>query len=75
MSVGDMCQCPSSGFSYFYDIDMGTVLEILGGVNALVRASPISTLKLKSSCMTELCVNALVRASPISTVPSGRPQK
>ena len=37
------------------------------GVNALVRATPISTMKTGFTYSAEFCVNALVRATPIST--------
>ena len=40
------------------------------GVNALHRASPISTMQIwKGLLLSIVCVNALHRASPISTVP------
>ena len=39
-----MCQCPKSGFFHFYlpELEIGEVVEI-NGVNALSRASSIST--------------------------------
>ena len=40
-----MCQCPRSGYSYFYVAKEEVVRRFLGGVNALGRATPISTTK------------------------------
>ena len=46
------------------------------GVNALHRASPISTMQIwKGLLLSIVCVNALHRASPISTVPFKKPYK
>ena len=44
-------------------------------VNALHRASPISTILAEYNGKEVGCVNALHRASPISTVPFKKPYK
>ena len=62
------CQCPISGFSHFYLSCFWKSEESLSCVNALYRASPISTgSRQRSGNRFYLCVNALYRASPIST--------
>ena len=61
------CQCPVAGFSHFYIFRLASVSDDVRCVNALHRASPIST---KDEVYTQyvfMCVNALHRASPIST--------
>ena len=40
----EMCQCPSSGFSHFYAAPKDVAGIIIGCVNALLRASLISTM-------------------------------
>ena len=64
-----LCQCPTSGFSHFYRHRRYLFRRTGGCVNALHRASPISTLSDWSSpSEPTTCVNALHRASPISTL-------
>ena len=42
-----LCQCPTSGFSHFYCVMVLFTLALAGCVNALYRASPISTIPFK----------------------------
>lgn len=49
------CQCPSTDLSHFYLTHIWLVLWLIEGVNALLRAYPISTVHL-TSCHTCGCV-------------------
>ena len=64
-----MCQCPSTGFFHFYKKKLFQKKMMMKGVNALLRASFISTQHfLLSIEKDDECVNALLRASFISTI-------
>ena len=63
-----VCQCPTSGFSHFYIYKNESKQRNKLCVNALHRASPISTMPWDfHDNGHHVCVNALHRASPIST--------
>ena len=59
-------QCPRTGNSHFYQV-LSTISEPRESVNALVRATYISTEQFSPTSKTEESVNALVRATYIST--------
>ncbi len=68
-SLGYMCQCPVSGKSHFYEKKAAEAEKKVAGVNALYRASLISTLPSHPEQKPRApCVNALYRASLISTM-------
>ena len=60
------CQCPGSGYSHFY-ICIAIYGVAMFSVNALVRATLISTMYKDVSDYQNYSVNALVRATLIST--------
>ncbi len=63
-----LCQCPSSGFLLFYPATMSMSESIFRRVNALARASSISTkTTMNWTFSRKQSVNALARASSIST--------
>ena len=62
-----LCQCPISGFPHFYCTSGRREFEVRNCVNALYRASPISTWWILVWVSRHKGVNALYRASPIST--------
>ena len=62
-----MCQCPQTGYIHFY-FNVTTIKNALKGVNALKRATSISTYLIQAVSLCWLyCVNALKRATSIST--------
>ena len=70
-----MSQCPLSGFFHFYTKYHGWKHQKSDWVNALYRASSISTRMQNKRRKTIIWVNALYRASSISTLPSGNALK
>ena len=63
-----MCQCPMSGKPHFYAPQSHGIRRGRNCVNALCRASLISTIAThRSTTILVYCVNALCRASLIST--------
>ena len=71
-----LCQCPISGFPHFYPPHPETKEVYVYCVNALYRASPISTNKDNARKKIIIkSVNALYRASPISTLSLQKPFK
>ena len=66
--MATMCQCPISSYSHFYRVATIITEAFKDCVNALSRATPISTKKEHHFKMVAICVNALSRATPISTI-------
>ena len=62
-----MCQCPLTGYSHFYSIQYLDLQEMFECVNALQRATPISTIIVLVVTIGYFNVNALQRATTIST--------